>query len=83
MWRALVRTRTILTLPLRPMPSTAGLRQDLIVFLTDAAAASAGEIAGGLAVDTQTLLPLLEAMEHEGILSGEGEGPGRRYRLSW
>lgn len=38
--------RTILTLPLRPMPSTAGLRQDLIVFLTDAAAASAGEIAG-------------------------------------
>ena len=75
--------RTILTLPLRPMPSTAGLRQDLIVFLTDAAAASAGEIAGGLAVDTQTLLPLLEAMEHEGILSGEGEGPGRRYRLSW
>ena len=75
--------RTVLTLPLRPMPSTAGLRQDIVVFLTDAAEASAAEIARGLAVDTQTLLPLLNVMEQDGILSGEGEGPGRHYRLSW
>ena len=74
--------RTVLTLPLQPAQvPLPGPRERVIAFLTDAAAASASEIAHAAGPDCGEAL--LSAMEREGVLTGEDTPEGRRYRLRW
>ncbi len=73
--------RTVLTLPLRPPAEKPSLRQAVVVYLTEAADAGAGEVARAVGLEEAAARDLLRRMEREGTLAAEETAGQRRWRL--